>query len=115
MEGITVDCCPNPIPATLTAKFENDGASFEISYDEGIDTWKGTGALNCGDEFEVTINCGPDNLWDITVFNVTQGEGFEDFGTENEDFSVTCDPFGFSFDFDVGGGCQPTDTVTIST
>jgi len=105
--GVTVDCCENPIPETLTATFTGAlSGTATLTYDSGAAQW--IGILSCGALLDVKVWCESD-AWSYTIrknsaepdANAINCEA-SGFGTVTE---VSCDPLVLTFSSSTASGC----------
>ncbi len=119
--GLQRNCCPNPIPETLTATIVDDGGcecmdglSTTLVHDATEDNWIGTITVpRCTGDFEIdlTLECGaiiPSG--NCRCFSLDTVEADCDSGRLNisPDSGCSCDPLSLTFGVyssDCGGEC----------
>lgn len=119
--GLQRNCCPNPIPETLTATIVNDsgcecmdGISGTLVHDVVDDEWRGTITVpRCTGDFEIdlTLECGeliPSG--NCRCFSLGTVEASCDSGRldVSPDSGCSCDPLSLTFGVyssDCGGDC----------
>ena len=120
--GLQRNCCPNPIPETLTATLLNDsgcecldGISTTLVHDVMEDRWEGTITVpRCTGDFKIdlTLECNaiiPSG--NCRCFSLDTSEATCDSGRINvsPDSGCSCDPVSMTFgvyNSDCGGECE---------
>lgn len=113
--GVLTDCCPRPIPSSLTLSLFDGGecprasGSFSLSFEgkgqsAGVPIWifRNRNAEICDDVFDVTLWC-EGGFWFIETVVKTAG-GCVDSGGHQRPPSESCDPLMLEFPF-IAGEC----------
>lgn len=109
--GTAPECCDGTIPLTLTATWQNDGASISITYNESTGLWEGSGTANCGPSFDVEAKCIV--IDGVSVWWIDIGIGFtQQYQSTDPDF--VCDPFSAMSDPAPAGTCLDGDVLEFS-
>lgn len=96
--GVTVDCCAETVPSTLSLDITGGAfaGSYTMTWDGGLSEWVVDGAA----PFTARLSCGAGPAWDLSF-------EMDNFGTSAE----TCDPFCLTID--VTGNSYGITAITI--